>query len=77
MAKLTKAQITALKMFEKRDWPAGQPRLNWTHRPTQKVLLRLGLIVERPNTADPRRFHSGNIVDLTDAGRAALAQQGD
>lgn len=62
MMKLTKAQIAALKMVEKRDWPAGEPRRSWFNKATLAVIERLFLVEER---------FPGNIY-LTDAGRAAL-----
>lgn len=68
----THAQREALRMVEKRDWPAGEPRVTWINKATARVLLREGLIAERPDTADRWR---GNIIDLTPAGRAALASQ--
>lgn len=67
----TAAQIDAMRKVEKRDWPAGEPRVGWINKATASVLLREGLIVERPGTAD--RW-CGNILDLTPAGRATLAQ---
>lgn len=64
MGKLTKAQVSALKMIRKRDWPAGEPRPYWVHKGTWAVLQRQGLAEERfPGTAH-----------LTDAGRRALAE---
>lgn len=60
--KLSKAQHSALRMIEKRDWPAGEPRRSWFHGKTLAVLMRLALVEER--------FH--DALYLTPAGRAAL-----
>ena len=65
-------RMRALRMIERRDWPAGEPRFGWLHAGTAKALLRDGLIAERPGTDNPAR-NLTCIVDLTDAGRAALA----
>lgn len=61
--KLSKAQIDALKMVERRDWPAGEPRVSWFHKSTLAVLLRHDLVEER----------FPGILHLTNAGRQALA----
>lgn len=75
MAELTKAQVSALKTVERRDWPAGEPRIGWLPVATARVLRRLGLIEERPGTAATDIFWKKSpIVDLTDAGREALSQ---
>ena len=68
----SEARMRALRQIERRDWPAGEPRLGWLHAGTAKALLRDGLIAERPGTDNPAR-NLTCIVDLTDAGRAALA----
>lgn len=70
--KLTKAQWRALRKISRRDWPAGEPRLDWLNRATASVLLRLGMITEREGTAGSPFSWSAPIVDLTEAGRAAL-----
>lgn len=62
MVKLTKAQIAALRMVEKRDWPAGEPRRSWFNKATLAAIERLDLVEER----------FPGIIYLTDAGRAAL-----
>ena len=72
--KLTDAQIRALKMVERRNWPAGQPRLGWLNKATARVLLAKGLISERSGTVSHTSWERTQIVDLTDAGRAALEQ---
>jgi hypothetical protein len=72
MGKLTKAQFDALKLVEKRNWPAGEPRIGWLHLATARVLKGRDLIVERAGT-DPTGWDTP-IVDLTPAGRAALAR---
>ena len=64
--KLTKAQMDALRKVQRRNWPAGEPSIDWLNRPTAAVLFRRGLISVR----DPG--HAMSIVDLTDAGRSAL-----
>lgn len=69
MAKPTKAQISAMRMIHKRDWPAGEPRLGWFHKATAAVLLRNSWIVARPYPGDHR---SGPIVELTNGGRAVM-----
>lgn len=61
--KLSKAQIGALKMVERRNWPAGEPRASWFHKSTLAVLLRHDLVEER----------FPGILHLTDAGRQTLA----
>lgn len=62
--KLTKAQIEALKMAKRRNWPAGEPQVSWFNKATYAKLFKLGLVEERfPGT-----------VHLTPAGRFALAQ---
>lgn len=66
----TQSQIAAIRMAAKRDWPAGEPRIDWFNKATARVLLREGVIVERPNSAAGSR---GNIIDLTPAGEALLA----
>lgn len=72
--KLTAAQIAGLNLVAKRDWPAGEPRIGWMNCATANVLRRHGLIEEREGTAVIGEFRSQSpIVDLTDAGRAALA----
>jgi hypothetical protein len=63
MTKISKAQIKALRMVEKRDWPAGEPKDFWFNVRTLKALRTLNLVSIRQNS----------IVDLTDAGRAAIA----
>lgn len=64
MAKLTKAQVAALNMIRKRDWPAGEPKIRWFHKGTWAALYRQRLVEERfPGSAH-----------LTDAGRRALAE---
>lgn len=64
MEKLTDAQVSALKMVQKRDWPAGEPKIRWFHKATWGVLHKRRLVEERfPGTAH-----------LTDAGRRALAE---
>ena len=63
--KLTKAQIDALKMIERRDWPAGEPRVSWFRKATLTALLRHALVEER--------FPS--ILHLTPAARRALEEQ--
>lgn len=73
--KLTKAQREALAIVAKRDWPAGEPRLRWMNKATAAVLLRRGLIAERPGTEESA-WGASCIVDLTDAGRAALTKGG-
>ena len=65
------AQIRALVMVSKRNWPAGEPRMEWINAGTARALFARGWIVERPDSATKYR---GNIVDLTDAGRAILVQ---
>lgn len=67
MGKLTKAQVKALRMIEKRDWPAGEPKRDWFHVGTYAALYRAGLIEER----------FPQIVHLTPAGRAALEQSNE
>lgn len=62
---LTVAQRRALKMVERRDWPAGEPRVSWFHKPTYAVLKRLGLVEER----------LPDVVHLTPAGRLALKEE--
>lgn len=57
-------------MAAKRDWPAGEPRIDWFNKSTARVLLREGVIVERPDSAAGSRR---NIVDVTPAGKALLA----
>ena len=64
--KLSKAQIDALKMVERRDWPAGEPRVSWFRRSTLAVLLRHKLVEER----------FPGILHLSDAGHQALASKG-
>lgn len=71
--KLTKAQVSALKRVERRDWPAGEPRIDWIPRPTATALVRRDLIAPRPGTAGKPFSWSKEIVDLTEAGRAALS----
>lgn len=61
--KLTRPQIDALRMIEKRDWPAGEPQISWFRMTTYAALVRGGLVEER----------FPNIVHLSPAGRAALA----
>lgn len=72
--KLTDAQRRALKKVAKRDCPAGEPRLDWLNSATAQALLSRNLITERPGTAGHPFPWSKAIVDLTDAGRAALEQ---
>lgn len=75
MGKLTEPQIRALRMVERRDWPAGEPRIGWISHSTRAVLLRRGLIQTRPGTTNTRAAftpYATEIVDLTDAGRQAL-----
>lgn len=60
--KLSKAQRRALRMIQKRDWPAGEPRRDWFNVKTLAVLMRGGLVEER--------FPC--VLYLTPAGRAAL-----
>lgn len=66
----TPSQIAAIRMVGKRDWPAGEPRIDWINKATARVLLREGVIVERPDSAAGSR---GNIIDLSPAGEALLA----
>ena len=68
---LTVNQVRMLKIVEKRDWPAGEPRRSWLHATSAKTLFCMGLISERPNTEGG--LHHSCIVDLTDLGREALA----
>ncbi|WP_374453778.1 hypothetical protein [Phenylobacterium sp.] len=75
MGKLTEPQMHALRMVERRDWPAGEPRIGWISSSTRRVLLGKGLIQTRPGTAKKRAAftpYATEIVDLTDAGRQAL-----
>ncbi|MBF5096472.1 hypothetical protein F1643_20970 [Azospirillum sp. INR13] len=65
----TQSQIAAMRMAAKRDWPAGEPRIDWINKATARVLLREGVIVERPHSAAGGR---GNIIDLTPVGEALL-----
>lgn len=65
--KLTEAQRHALKMIEKRDWPAGEPRRSWFNKSTFAVIQRFGLVEER----------FPGIVHLSPAGRAALSDGGE
>lgn len=72
---LTKAQVRALKMIERRDWPAGEPSIEWVSKSTAAVLVRRGLVSTRPG---PIRWgRQEHIADLTPAGRAALQETPD
>lgn len=62
---LTEAQIKALKMVERRNWPAGEPRVSWFHKSTLAVLLRHELVDER----------FPGILHLSSAGRKALEEK--
>ncbi len=70
MATPTAYQIKVLQMVEKRDWPTGEPRIEWLVKRSAAIVLREGWVEEVPGTAG--RF-IGNIIVLTEAGRAALA----
>jgi hypothetical protein len=75
--KPTKAQISALKTVERRDWPAGEPRLGWIGMATAAVLLGRGLIAKREGSEKddaPGRWRASPIVDLTPAGLQALQE---
>ncbi len=72
--KLTKAQLKALCMVQRRDWPAGEPRLSWLHQSTKDALIRQCLIVPRADSGYPGVERSTAIAELTDAGRAALSK---
>ena len=61
--KLTEAQINALRKAERRQWPAGEPRVSWFHAGTYAALTRMGLIEVR----------FPDVVHLTPAGRAAIS----
>lgn len=64
MGKLTPSQVAALKMIERRNWPAGEPRVRWFHKTTYAVLVRGGYVEER----------FPDVVHLTERGRAALKE---
>lgn len=70
--KLTQAQVRTLGRIARRDWPAGEPRMDWFGKPTIRVLLAGGFITERQGSAGAPFTWSKGIVDLTEAGRAAL-----
>lgn len=72
--KLSEAQLRALKFIAKRDYPAGEPRIDWIGRRTALILLERRLISERSDTAGRPFAWSRSIVDLTDAGREAISQ---
>ncbi len=65
MVKLTKAQISTLKMIDKRDYPAGEPRRSWFTKSTLAVLERHKLVEER----------FPGILHLSTAGRSALNEE--
>lgn len=61
---LSRTQVEALKMVEKRDWPAGEPQAGWFNVATYQVIKRKGLVEELPS----------GVVHLTQRGRAALVK---
>ncbi len=69
----TANQIKVLQMVKRRDWPAGEPRIDWIDKRSRKNVVEAGWIAERPDTAGK---YSGNIVDLTPAGEAVLVAAG-
>lgn len=68
--KLTNNQARLLGQVAKRDWPGGEPRMDWLDKRSAAKLLAAGLVVPVPGTATGRR---PEIAVLTEAGRAALA----
>lgn len=68
--KLTARQVQTLRIVARRDWPAGEPRMDWMDRRSAPTLIAFGLVEPVPGTATERK---AEIVVLTEAGRAALA----
>jgi hypothetical protein len=68
--KLTANQVQVLRQVAKRDWPGGEPRMDWLDGRSAAKLIKAGLVAPVPGTATQ---HSAEIAVLTDAGHAALA----
>src|SRR5215211_2407998 len=42
--KLTPRQVRLLRMIEKRDWPIGEPRMDWLDKRSAAKLIAVGMV---------------------------------